>query len=401
MLEGENMDERNRKIIAIIAFIRKFIIVFFDLFFNIYVLKISKDFTLIVKMSLFGSICSFIFTVIVLKVLNKHNSKYVYKFSFVLLVLCIGLLIFLKKDIVKYIYLFKMLYGLVESLYYGPYEVLIMGSNNHKTFSTFQANLNILMCISTILTPIFSGFIIEKFSYGMLFIILIIEAIIILITATKIKDYYVADHKTNITEFWNKAKKYKHMKDIYKCMFFRRISSQGVVLELLPIILFLKLNSELSLGTYNSLFAILTIISMSILKIVNKKNCSKNFYVPFSILIFISTLLLVFFPGYSTLLIYYIFMNSLGSIIESESCSCVYEAINVPELSKYNREHDIVFNIYMIVGKTISYVLAYILYTNFYSKNVLSILVAILMFFLIISCIYLKKVQKYLEKNSK
>ena len=49
----------------------------------------------------------------------------------------------------------------------------------------------------------------------------------LLITATKIKDYYVADHKTNITEFWNKAKKYKHMKDIYKCMFFRRISSQG------------------------------------------------------------------------------------------------------------------------------------------------------------------------------
>ena len=59
------------------------------------------------------------------------------------------------------------------------------------------------------------------------------------------------------------------------------------------------------------------------------------------------------------------------------------------ELSKYNREHDIIFNIYMFFGQLISYSLTYILYTKFYNANILSIVVSILMFFLIISSIYL------------
>ena len=47
-------------------------------------------------------------------------------------------------------------------------------------------------------------------------------------------------------------------------MFYRRISSQGAITELLPIILFLRLGTEMNLGTYNSVFTILSIISLHI-----------------------------------------------------------------------------------------------------------------------------------------
>ena len=89
-------------------------------------------------------------------------------------------------------------------------------------------------------------------------------------------------------------------------------------------------------------------------------------------------------------------MNTLGTIIESESCSAVYEAINIDQLSTYTREHDIIFNIIMCVGQIISYSLAYILYKYFYNANILSIVVSLLMFFLIISCKYLQKTENYL-----
>lgn len=393
------MDERNRKTIALVSFLRKFIVVFFNLFFNIYVLKIVNDVGFVIKVNLISLIFGFTFNTLILKFVNNKNAKFIYGSSFVLLVICIGLLLVLKEDIIKYIYLFKMLYSLGEVSYAGPLEMVIMGANTQKTSSSYQANLNILSSIATILTPIFSGYIIENFSYNILFIILAFEAFVVILTSTRITKFYIEDRKLNIKEFWNKSKKYKHMKNIYKCMFYRRISAQGAITDLLPIILFLKLNSELSVGTYDSVFAILSICSLSLLKLVNKKNIKKRFYIPFSILIFLSTLTLVFIPGFVTFLIYYICMKTFAVVIESESCSAVYQSINNKELSKYNREHDIVFNVYMFIGQVISYSMAYILYTYFYNANILSVVVSILMFFLIISCIYLQKVEDYLDKN--
>lgn len=392
------MDKFNRKLIALIAFLKKFISVFFTLFFNIYVLKIVDDVGLIIKFNLVGIIFEFIFSYFILKFITNKNARIIYNSSFILLISCILLLLIMKEDICKYVYLFRILYALEKVSYSVPYEMIIMGSNSHKTMSNFLANVNILSAFATILTPLFSGFIIEKFSYNFLFFILVVEALIIIFISTFIKDFYISDNKLNIKEFTDKIKNYPHIKDIYRCMFFRRISSQGAITDLLPVILFLRLNSELSLGAYNSLFATLSISFLYFLKLINNKGISKKFYIPFSIIIFISSVILVYYPSFISLIIYYILMNTLGTVIESESCSLVYEAINVDDLGQYNREHDIIFNIYMLVGQIISYSFSYILYTYFYNVNILCIVVSILMFFLIISSIYLQKVENKIEK---
>ena len=390
------MDEKNRKIIAIISFVRKFISVFFNIFFDIYVLKLINDLGFIILINLISLVIGYALNTLIVKYMNNKIAKNVYITSFIFLLFCIGLLLIFKEKIIQYILLYKILYRIQEEWYSAPLEMIIMGSNSHNTFSSFQANMNILAGLATIFTPIFSGFIIETFSYNILFIILAIETFIVIITSTRITSFYIKERKANVKEFWNKAKKYNHMKDIYKCMFYRRISVQGAITNLLPIILFLKLNSELSVGTYNSIFAILSIIALSLLKLVNKRNIRKNFYIQFAILIFISTLILVFIPSFTILIIYYICMNTFAVVIESESCSAVYEAINTKELSIYSREHYIVYSIYMCIGQVISYSIAYILYRNFYNANILSIVVSILTFFLVISCMYLQKTEEYL-----
>ena len=53
----------------------------------------------------------------------------------------------------------------------------------------------------------------------------------------------------------------------------------------------------------------------------------------------------------------------------------------------------------MYIGQLISYALVYILYNYFYNVNILSISIAILMFFLIIATIYLRKTEQYLYEN--
>ncbi len=394
------MEQENRKYIAIISFLRKFIRVFFTLFFNIYILKIvNNDLSFIIKYNLFGVVVELVICYTILKFINSKNAKLIYKASFPLLILNILALLVFKENIVKYIFIFKILERLAEVCYSMPYELIVIGSNNNKTMSSFIANVNILSGIATILTPIFSGFIIQKFSYYILFIILIIEALVIIAISFKIKDFTVNDKKLQLKEFFKKVKHKQHIQDIYKCMFYRRISSQGAVTELLPIILFLRLGTEMDLGTYNSLFAVISIISLQVLKIVNNRKFDKCIYPYLAIIIFISSLLVVYNTSFATLLIYYILMNSFGTVIESEACSKVYAAIKTDNLSEHKKEHILAYNIYMTIGQIISYSIVYILYNYFYDVNILSISVSILMFFLIISTIYLGKTQKYLETN--
>lgn len=395
------MEQENRKYIAIIAFLRKFLNVFFSLFFNIYILKIvNNDMNFILKYTIYSVFLGVILEYILLKIINSKNAGIIYRSSFVLSAISIFLLIIFKENIVKYIYLFKTL-DTMKSLFYAvPYELIIIGSNTNKSMSSYLANLNILENITAILTPMFSGFIIEKFSYNVLFIILGLETLLIIAVSMKIKDFTVQDSKMKIKEFWKIAKEKTHLKDIYKCMFFRRISSQGAMTELLPIVLFLRLGTEMSFGSYNTLFAVISIISLQILKIINSKKINKKFYPYMAIIIFISSLLVVFNASFATLLIYYILMNSFGTIIESESCSAIYSAIKVDNLEQYRKEHMMVFNIYMFVGQVISYSLVYVLYNYFYNVNILSISISILMFFLIIATIYLRKTEQYLYDNN-
>lgn len=395
------MEQENRKYIAIIAFLRKFLNIFFSLFFNIYILKIvNNDMNFILKYTIYSVFLSVIFEYILLKIINSKNAGIIYRSSFVLSAISIFLLIIFKENIVKYIYLFKTL-DTMKSLFYAvPYELIIIGSNTNKSMSSYLANLNILENITAILTPMFSGFIIEKFSYNVLFITLGLETLLIIAISMKIKDFTVQDSKMKIKEFWKIAKEKTHLKDIYKCMFFRRISSQGAMTELLPIVLFLRLGTEMSFGSYNTLFAVISIISLQILKIINSKKVNKKFYPYMAIIIFVSSLLVVFNSSFVTLLIYYILMNSFGTIIESESCSAIYSSIKVDKLEQYRKEHMMVFNIYMFVGQVISYSLVYVLYNYFYNVNILSISISILMFFLIIATIYLRKTEQYLYDNN-
>ena len=156
------MEQENRKYIAIIAFLRKFLNVFFSLFFNIYILKIvNNDMNFILKYTIYSVFLSVILEYILLKIINSKNAGIIYRSSFVLSAISIFLLIIFKENIVKYIYLFKTL-DTMKSLFYAvPYELIIIGSNTNKSMSSYLANLNILENITAILTPMFSGFIID------------------------------------------------------------------------------------------------------------------------------------------------------------------------------------------------------------------------------------------------
>ena len=100
------MEYENRKYISIIYFFRKFIKVFFNLFFSIYILKIvDNDFNFILKYTIFAVIAKTVFTYIILNFIDTKNAKKIYRSSFLFLISAIFLLLIFKENIVRYIYI--------------------------------------------------------------------------------------------------------------------------------------------------------------------------------------------------------------------------------------------------------------------------------------------------------
>ena len=56
-----DLNEKNRRIIATVSFMRRFISIFFNLFFNIYVLKIVNDLGFVIKVNLISLVFGLIF----------------------------------------------------------------------------------------------------------------------------------------------------------------------------------------------------------------------------------------------------------------------------------------------------------------------------------------------------
>ena len=116
------MEQENRRYIAIIAFLRKFMSVFISLFFNIYILKIvNNDMNFILKYTVYSVVLGAILEYIVLKIINSKNASFIYRLSFILSVLNVFLLIIFKENIVKYIYLYKTFDTMRTIFYAVPY----------------------------------------------------------------------------------------------------------------------------------------------------------------------------------------------------------------------------------------------------------------------------------------
>lgn len=77
----------------------------------------------------------------------------------------------------------------------------------------------------------------------------------------------------------------------------------------------------------------------------------------------------------------------------------LYSAIKSENLIEYKKRTYIYIQYIQTIGQVISYILVYILYNYFYDVNILSVSDSILMFFLIISTIYLKKSSRYLDNK--
>jgi len=390
------MNNQNRKKLLTIHLIRNIIVTFFNVFLGIYILQIiGNDLTKYSLIMIYSLFIHFVCQYFILKYLTTKNFTKIYRMGTFLLVLSIGFLLFLKENIIYYIWLFYIIRGLAEMFYWIPYETAIVDVNKKGGMDKFVSFAAATTQIATIIVPIFSGFVITNFSYSVIFLIFLILALIIFIISFTLKDIIIGESKLEIKKLIWVVKENKSLKYIYISSFFKNLSQSGAIANLIPIVIFLKLGTEFKLGSLTTVFAIVTLVAISIynLKI---KNAKPKIYIILAIIFTLGTILLVIHPSFISFLIYNFIYCTAAKIVELGSNSSVYGIINDVGHSELKKEHLVIFYYIINTAQILSWFIVILLinFNSFQNENVLTIAIAALSILFIPASIYLYKSKK-------
>lgn len=404
MLQEIKENTKKQKILLICEkLLRNIMVIFSSIFLNVYIFN-SLDNN--INLYLCALICSIVFaeiiSVVVLHIINKHNAMIIYRLSFVFDTLLIVLCLVIKNPTFPVVLVFYFLQELGNSCFGCPHEIGEMKATNTKDSKKFMANSSIVSNLTKIASPFLSGLIIDKLSYTWLFVIVGIVTITMFVVSIFMRDFDANDGKLKLKEFCQKARKYPHVKNFYYCYGFFRLSMGGTIYTILPVVLFLKVGSEFSLGSYSSIFALLTIITL--LCFMKSKNYKLEIILSL-VMISISCFLITFWSSFISFIIFSVIHYMFERLYENNLYSTRLNTIKVPELENYKREHHLMYDLSANIGYLVGYGLILLFYNLVPSANILMILIGAVGLLFNVSGIFLIKsktqhinVLKQLEK---
>lgn len=391
---------KNKKQLISLELIHKFICVFSDFFLNIYLFKISgDDFNFVLLYSAVSAIVGCVGCFFLMKIISSKNANIIFRSSYVCEIISILMLLIFKEQIISLIGVFLVIKRYAKTSYYAVYEQALMGSSGRHSLSSYVAGVNILSSIISLSAPILLGFLITDYSYFVAMIFILISAIISILIAAR-TDFSVVTKGFHLLEFWKKAFRNKTMRVAYLDTFLNRLGgTSGVLEQLIPILLVLALGTEFSAGSYDSLFSVVYIILLEIVRVLNKKGAKKRFYVPLSLFCLISAIVMIANFNISSILLFYFSLKTGGHLIQSEYASMIYAIGKRERLAKYSNEHHFTWGLFLTIGHLVGIVLAYIVYNYFYSKEAFALIIVILMFFFVFHAYFLQKLEAKLKNR--
>lgn len=391
---------QNKKTLAILSVLRKIFEIFSSLFFNIYLFQlVSGDFNFILLYAAFNAIIGCIFSYFLMKYLNSQNATFIFRLSFTCEILCVLLLLILNNQVINIIWLFALVQKFAKVAYYAVYEVTLIQSTRTHSLSSYIAGTSILGSIVSIMAPIAIGYTITNFSWHLVFIFMLIDTIIAAIVTTQV-NFQVINASFRLREYWQKAFHNPTIRSAYFVTFLKRLSGNDGILEyLLPILLLLALHTEFNIGSYESLFSVVYIILLEVVRILNRKHIPKRIYIPLALLSFSSAAIMLGNSNSFTTLLFYFTIKTGGALIMTEDTSMIYAVGRQEKLQKYTHEHQFTWNLALNLGSLTGIAIAYVIYNYFYTQSVFAVTILILMFFFVIHAYYLQKIEIKLQNG--
>ncbi|MBQ4558141.1 MAG: hypothetical protein IJA61_02050 [Clostridia bacterium] len=385
------MNKKQKKLIAI-SVLMQTIYLFFELFFGIFTYELTQNLNIIITYNLLGSITFVVFMLIIYKFLNNKILNILYKSSFLLSLIAILASFTIDKTRIFMIFVAQIILYLSYVCYYLPHEVATMNTNETSKMKKFLGLSSALSLFVGFLSPLLSGYIIDTWSYTIIFTLLAMLSIICFILSLK-TDFVRTSYKLyGIKNFLKTTLKNPPMRLCIKSYFLYHLANGSLISIFLPLLLFTKTQTNFSVGIYSGLASLIAGIVLVIYCYYNKNkplalwiNTIAQVLSAFAIICFKS--MMVFF-------IYYFIRKITIKILQNGVNESILTMLNGTSLQTYKIENFYTYNFFNHFAILISSMISFIIYNLINNSTAITFILILFSFIQIPSTFLINKYDK-------
>lgn len=347
------------KIIILDRAIGNVIEIFLSTFLAAYFYKITQD--NLIYISIYHIISWIVATIgafLVANYIKTKNKVNLYRFGTFLKALYVLLIIILKEQIINYVWLIGICYGISVACTGFPLNMMESELVEEKERTTYMGYKSAIGQTVKIVIPIILGAYITFTSYQIAAVLILAFSLIKLGISFFIKNKNICEERINIPQFLKEVKEHTEypIKKLYMIEFLKGITLYGVLDVIISLLIIYEFNTELNLGIWTSIFSVCKIVTMMLFaKCYNKKKPNLVLTL-IGISVSISFIWMLLSINKTTIilynLVYYTFMEILLSITEIR----LFDYSNKPPFKEeYNTEYFIFRELFLNAGRVLGY----------------------------------------------
>lgn len=255
--------QHNFKIIFALKTLKSISNIFVETFLVLYLLTLSEQNILPLGIyNLFYVTFTFL-SIFLLRNINKTKRRiHILKIGILLDFIFFISIILLKENIITYIYVIGILYGLEEGWYYSAYNVIESNCVTNQERTKFIGYYQSLKSGISILFPIIFGSTMKPDQIETCLFLLFIIIILRMILAFHIKEPITSNQqKTSLKQYYQEVKQISSIKQVYKMSLYNGLTySSGAFQSIITLYIIKVFQESFSLGLFTSIFSFISCI---------------------------------------------------------------------------------------------------------------------------------------------
>ena len=378
---------KNTKLLLVINTIRKIIDIFLGPFLTAYLFKVAIENVKIISIyNIFSYIAIAIIALVIGIILKNKYEMQIFRIGMISKFIQLAILIILGDNVVNYIWLLAIIAGFSTETWSFPLNLFSSKLVLNDEKNVFVVYKTILSNLVKVLIPFLLGTIISKKSFGTTAMIILILSFIQILLSFKLKFkriYSNKNKKLNLIKEVNHIKNNRKLQRFYMMKFLKGMTYEGALDTAVTLLIIMSFNSDFSLGVITSIISILAMLSSYIYKKVKDQEKLKVVIKISSIVIFISSIVLVFITNQFTIVTYNLIFTFFLQFIMVEEEVQTLKYTNSDVINDSNRvETYVLLEIFLNAGRVLSYILLFVV--GIYNKLYL---LEILIIFLVLSIV--------------
>ena len=378
---------KNTKLLLVINTIRKIIDIFLGPFLTAYLFKVAIENVKIISIyNIFSYIAIAIIALVIGIILKNKYEMQIFRIGMISKFIQLAILIILGDNVVNYIWLLAIIAGFSTETWSFPLNLFSSKLVLNDEKNVFVVYKTILSNLVKVLIPFLLGTIISKKSFGTTAMIILILSFIQILLSFKLKFkriYSNKNKKLNLIKEVNHIKNNRKLQRFYMMKFLKGTAYEGALDTAVTLLIIMSFNSDFSLGVITSIISILAMLSSYIYKKVKDQEKLKVVIKISSMVIFISSIVLVFNTNQFTIVTYNLIFTFFLQFIMVEEEVQTLKYTNSDVINDSNRvETYVLLEIFLNAGRVLSYILLFVV--GIYNKLYL---LEILIIFLVLSIV--------------